>query len=125
MMAQGIVGRVGAFTWSAGASSCEGQAWRRAHHSERERGGNAAAARQRDDGSALWCGGAGGKPGGGGRVCGPALALEAAGALLLPLPAHLRVSLLPRVGLVTHTTTEAEDEVKRRLCEGRGVGEEG
>ena len=66
MMAQGIVGRVGAFTWSAGASSCEGQAWRRAHHSERERGGNAAAARQRDDGSALWCGGAGGKPGGGG-----------------------------------------------------------
>ena len=44
----------------------------------------------------------------------PALALEAPGALFLPLPAHLRVRLLPRIGLVP-TTAEAQHEVKRRL----------
>merc|ERR1719409_1178995 len=45
----------------------------------------------------------------------PALALEAAGALLLPLPPHLRVRLLPRVGLVAHAATQAQHEVQRRL----------
>jgi len=44
----------------------------------------------------------------------PALALEAAGALFLPLPAHLRVRLFPRVGLVP-TATEAQHQVERRL----------
>ena len=44
----------------------------------------------------------------------PALALEAARALLLPLPAHLGVSLLPRIGLVP-TTTEAQHQVQRRF----------
>ena len=50
----------------------------------------------------------------------PALALEAAGALLLPLPAHLGVGLLPRVGLVAHAAAKAEHKVQGRLCEEEG-----
>jgi len=44
----------------------------------------------------------------------PALALQAAGALLLPLPAHLGVRFLPRIGLVS-TAAEAQHQVKGRL----------
>jgi len=52
----------------------------------------------------------------------PALALEAARALLLPLPAHLRVGLLPRVGLVA-TAAKAQHKVQRRLLLDVVVGE--
>ena len=45
-----------------------------------------------------------------------ALALETARPLLLPLPAHLGVRLLPRVGRVAHATAEAQHQVQRRLC---------
>ena len=52
----------------------------------------------------------------------PALALKAASALFLPLPAHLGVCLLPRVGLVA-STTKAKHQVEGRLCEGKRVSE--
>ena len=45
----------------------------------------------------------------------PALALKAAGALLLPLPTHLGMRLFPRVGFVS-TAAEAQHQVKGRLC---------
>ena len=49
----------------------------------------------------------------------PALALKAARALLLPLPAHLGVGLFPRVGLVA-TAAQAQHQVKGRLCKRSG-----
>merc|ERR1740138_355047 len=45
----------------------------------------------------------------------PALALQAARALLLPLPAHLGMGLFPGVGLVAHAAAQAEHEVEGRL----------
>merc|ERR1712070_49125 len=53
----------------------------------------------------------------------PALALKAARALLLPLPAHLRVRLFPRVGLVAHATAQAKHQVQRRFLLDVIVGE--
>merc|ERR1711871_111048 len=44
-----------------------------------------------------------------------ATTLEATHALLLPLPTHLGGRLLPRVGLVGASTTQAEHQVEGRL----------